>query len=147
MGLLRYAYQYLHSSEVKRFLSILPLVSILLFAACRKEVPDLNSCTAVCSQAETYYQNLMAGQYEKYLEGISGACAMLPEQRAQTLQALKAFCQNQQAQHGGMVSVRGVEALLQDKRAEVYMDIIYADSVSERIVVPMVLEDSVWRME
>ena len=108
---------------------------------------DLNSSAAVCSQAEIYYQNLLAGQYEKYLEGISGVCAMLPEQRTQTLQALKAFCQNQQAQHGGMVSVRGVEALLQDKRAEVYMDIIYADSVSERIVVPMVLEDSVWRME
>lgn len=89
----------------------------------------------------------MAGQYEKCLEGISGVCKMLPEQRSQTVQALKAFCQNQQTQHGGMVSVRGVEALLQDKRAEVYMDIIYADSVSERIVVPMVLEDSVWRME
>ena len=35
----------------------------------------------------------------------------------------------------------------EEHRAEVYMDIIYADSVSERIVVPMVLEDSVWRME
>ena len=116
---------------MKRFQSILPLVSILLFTACRKEVQDLNSSAAVCSQAEIYYQNLLTGQYEKYLEGISGVCAMLPEQRTQTLQALKAFCQNQQAQHGGMVSVRGVEALLQDKRAEVYMDIIYADSVSE----------------
>lgn len=132
---------------MKRLLSISSLVFILLFTACRKEVQDLNSSAAVCSQAEIYYQNLLAGQYEKYLEGISGVCAMLPEQRTQTLQALKAFCQNQQAQHGGMVSVRGVEALLQDKRAEVYMDIIYADSVSERIVVPMVLEDSVWRME
>ena len=132
---------------MKRFLSILPLVSILLFTACRKEVQDLNSSATVCSQAEIYYQNLLAGQYEKYLEGISGVCAMLPEQRTQTLQALKAFCQNQQAQHGGMVSVCGVEALLQDKRAEVYMDVIYADSVSERIVVPMVLEDGVWRME
>lgn len=132
---------------MKRFLSILPLVSILLFTACRKEVQDLNSSAAVCSQAETYFQNLLAGQYEKYLEGISGVCAMLPEQRTQTLLALKAFCQNQQAQHGGMLSVRGTEVLLQDKRAEVYMDIIYADSVSERIVVPMVLEDSVWRME
>ena len=123
------------------------MVSILLFAACRKEVQDLSSSAAVCSQAEIYYQNLLAGQYEKFLEGISGACAMLPEQRTQTLQALKAFCQSQQAQHGGMFSVRGAEALLQDKRAEVYLDIIYADSVSERIVVPMVLEDSVWRME
>ena len=132
---------------MKRFLSILPLVSILLFTACRKEVQDLSSSAAVCSQAETYYQNLMAGQYEKCLEGISGVCKMLPEQRSQTVQALKAFCQNQQTQHGGMVSVRGVEALIQDKRAEVYMDIIYADSVSERIVVPRVLEDSVWRME
>ena len=132
---------------MKRFLSILPLASIILFTACRKEVLDLNSGAAVCSQAETYYQNLMSGQYEKYLEGISGACTMLPEQRSQTLQALKAFCQNQQAQHGGMVSVHGIEALLQGKRAEVYMDIIYADSVSERIVIPMVLEDSVWRME
>ena len=132
---------------MKRFLSILPLVSIILFTACRKEVQDLNSGAAVCSQAETYYQNLMSGQYEKYLEGISGACTMLPEQRSQTLQALKTFCQNQQAQHGGMVSVHGIEALLQGKRAEVYMDIIYADSVSERIVIPMVLKDSVWRME
>ena len=132
---------------MKRFLSILPLVSILLFTACRKEVQDLSSSAAVCSQAETYFQNLMAGQYEMCLEGISGVCKMLPEQRSQTVQVLKAFCQNQQTQHGGMVSVRGVEALLQDKRAEVYMDIIYADSVSERIVVPMVLEDSVWRIE
>ena len=132
---------------MKRLLSISSLVSILLFTACRKEVQDLNSSAAVCSQAETYYQNLMAGQYEKCLEGISGVCKMLPEQRSQTVQALKAFCQNQQTQHGGMVSVRGVEALLQDKRAEVYMDIIYADSVSERIVVPMALEDGVWRME
>ena len=72
---------------------------------------------------------------------------MAQDKISQTLQAIKMFVQGQQEQHGGISGVRGVEAILQNKRAEVYMDINYADSVTERIVIPMILEDSVWRME
>lgn len=128
-------------------LPVVLLALILLFPACQKEKTELYSSRAVCCQAENYYSNLISGQYEEYLAGISGICSMLPEQRAQTLQAIKMFVQGQQEQHGGISGVRGVEAVLQNKRAEVYMDINYADSVTERIVIPMILEDSVWRME
>lgn len=132
---------------MKRFLAISALIVSSVLTGCQEKKPDLNSSASVCMQAEAYYQNLVAGKYKEYVEGISGSGSMLPEQKEQMLEALRKFVSIQNEAHGGVAAVQSVEAILQNGRAEVYMDIIYSDSIIERVVIPMVLEDSVWRME
>ena len=123
-------------------------IAVLLFlSGCKKEKDEQSLDEIVCKQAESYYQSLVGGSYADFLEGLSGTSSMLPEQREQALDALKMFCQIQQKNHGGIVKSRGVNANIQGDRAEVFVGLIYADSIREKIVVPMILVEGIWKME
>ncbi len=131
---------------MKRILALLALVNLLF--ACQKQKSDIEEAhLAVHGMVEAYYEDLIAERYAKCLDVTSGADKMLPEQRKQMEDALRLYNHTQQEQHGSITKADVVEISMQDNRAEVYVELLYTDSVSERIVVPVVLEDKVWRME
>lgn len=120
---------------------------VVLGSACRKPKEELTPQQQAIYCLETYYQNLISGDYAHCVQSISGYSSMLPEQRAQLEVALCQYCNEQKQKHGGIVDARSVDVVLQDNRAEAYVELVFADSLSERIVVPMVLEEKTWCLE
>ncbi len=132
---------------MKRLPALLALASALLCACWQPKNSAEEARLAVQNLVEMYYGDLVSQRYAQCLDVTSGAETMLPEQRKQMEDALRQYNDAQQKEHGGLAKAEVVDMTIQDNRAEVFVELLYTDSVSERIVVPVVLEDKVWRME
>ena len=115
--------------------------------------------------AKGYYEHLVAGEYDEFLEGCHGVDSGFPASYREELSvALKQFVAQQQAQHRGINAVRAVRAKVGDERhgdaashsssqleegtrADVFLVLCFGDSTNEEIVVPMVLHDNRWKMK
>ncbi len=132
---------------MKRILGLFALSAALLLACQQPKNSAEEARLAVQSLVETYYEDLLSRRYASCLDVTSGAETMLPEQRKQMEDALRQYNEAQQKEHGGLAKAEVVDMSMQDNRAEVFVELLYTDSVSERIIVPVVLENKVWRME
>ena len=138
------------------------LMGIMLF---------VTQCTAPPSSEEQamlaakgYYEHLVAGEYDQFLEGCYGIESDFPASyREELVVALKQFMAQQRSQHRGINAVRAVRAKvsgdadaekssepLQPEEvtsADVFLVLCFGDSTNEEIVVPMVLHDNRWKMK
>ena len=112
--------------------------------------------------AKDYYEHLVAGDYDQFLEGCYGIDSDFPASYREELTiALKQFMAQQRSQHRGINAVRAVRAKvsgdveknsepLQPEEitaADVFLVLCFGDSTNEEIVVPMVLHDNRWKMK
>lgn len=125
--------------------SLAALFLFALLAACSGLSPE----EAASLAARGYYQHLMAGEYEQFLEGKNGADTLPAAYREELLTAYKQFARQQEWAHGGIASVEATNAVVDTTLhcTNVFLMLNYADSLSEEIVVPMVEADGRWRMK
>ncbi len=104
---------------------------------------------AAANMAKTYYEHLLNGRYEKFVEGMD-----FPEQipegyREQLVLNAKMFVEEQQNEHRGLTDVRVVNCVNDstDKGAHAYLLLVFNDSVMEEVVVPMIKRDGTWYMK
>lgn len=99
--------------------------------------------------AQEYYQALLDGDYEAFLNGRAHMDSIPDSFREQLLVAFKQFMHQQQEAHQGVVSFVPTrvedDSLLQV--TQVFMMVNYADSTREEIVVPMVEYQGKWMMK
>lgn len=99
--------------------------------------------------AEGYYNHLINGEYDHFLEGKIGVDSIPNDYRDQLLIAYKQFVALQEKDHHGIREIRisNVKTDTLQKYTSVFLILCFGDSTNEEIVVPMVEHNGSWRMK
>lgn len=100
--------------------------------------------------AKGYYDHLVSGEYELFLEGMDERVSMNEaDYRSQLLDSYRQYKAQQDSLHGGIREVRIVRAATDSvqKYTNVFLMLCFGDSTNEEIVVPMVERHGSWRMK
>lgn len=134
-------------ASLVRLASLAGLASlgILLLGSCSS--PSKEELASLA--AKGYYDHLIRGEYEAFLEGKSGADSLPASYRSQLLDNYKMFLARQQEEHQGIREVRVANAETDTtlNYTNVFLVLCFGDSVNEEIVVPMVERQEAWRMK
>ncbi|RRD02289.1 hypothetical protein [Prevotella sp. OH937_COT-195] len=96
--------------------------------------------------AKGYYERLIEGNYDGYVDALNYPDSLPPTYRRQLVQNARMFAEKQKKLNGGWVAVKisgcRLDSLL--PTAEVILQMCYADSTCENVVVPMIERDGRW---
>lgn len=121
------------------------ILALLLFMACANPSPEEMASIA----AKGYYNHLVNGEYEVFLEGKEGADSLPDDYREQLLTSYRQFMAQQNRDHHGILDIRISNAVTDTvlQYTNVFLVLCFGDSVNEEIVVPMVERHGSWRMK
>ena len=113
--------------------------------ACANPSPEEMASIA----AKGYYNHLVKGEYEAFLEGKDGADSLPDGYREQLLTCYRQFMAQQEWDHHGILDIRISNAATDTtlNYTNVFLVLCFGDSVNEEIVVPMVERNGSWRMK
>ena len=119
-------------------------LALIAVVACSDLTPEELASLA----AKGYYDHLIHGEYEQFLEGKDGAENLSDTYREQLLTSYKQFMAQQNQVHHGIREVRISRATTDTVQhlTSVFLVLCYGDSINEEIVVPMVEQGRGWRM-
>ena len=129
---------------MKKLVYLVLLVLLVSFAACsgptREELASL--------AAKGYYQHLIEGDYDHFVEGRLMADSLPDDYRAQLMESYKQFIAQQQVRKG-IQEVRISRAFTDStlQYTSVLLMLCYGDSTTEEVVVPMVEREGRWMMK
>ncbi len=117
-----------------------------LLVACSQPGPTSDELAG--QAAKVYYEQLLRGDYDSFVDGTYRPDSIPPAYREQLIANAKMFVGQQADEHGGIKSVRVVSATADTAHhaATVFLGFSYADSLHEQVVVPMVERGGVWYM-
>ena len=116
------------------------------FIGCSQPTPEELASLA----AKGYYDHLIRGEYEHFLEGLDERPNIdSADYRSQLLDCYAQFVAQQENDHRGILEVRVSNAKTDtiQKYTNVFLVRCYGDSTNEEIVVPMVEREGRWRMK
>ena len=131
-------------------------ISFMILASCSSEVSQEKRALAT---AQKYYEQLVAGDYNSFVEGSLMGQDSVPEvYKSQMLLNAQMFMERMQTEHRGIKSVKPLRATVDTIKlrvanepeavkevvAQAYLSLGFADSTKEEIVVPMVLKNDIW---
>ena len=131
-------------------------ISFMILAACSSEVSQEKRAQTT---AQKYYEQLVAGDYNSFVEGSLMGQDSVPEvYKSQMLLNAQMFMERMQTEHRGIKSVKPLRATVDTIKlrvanepeavkeivAQAYLSLGFADSTKEEIVVPMVLKNDIW---
>ena len=124
--------------------AVLFTIHYSLFTACSSPTKEELASLA----AKGYYQHLIEGDFDHFLEGREYADSLPADYRSQLIDGYAQFMAQQQAR-GGIHEVRISRAFTDSTQqyTSVLLMLCYGDSTSEEIVVPMVERDGRWMMK
>ena len=94
--------------------------------------------------AERYYDYLLNEDYDSYVSGFLGADSMPQELRTQMVDLMAQYMAEQKSK--GLYDVVATSEELHDSTAYVFLEMQYADSISEQIAIPLVFHDKRWQL-
>jgi hypothetical protein len=99
--------------------------------------------------AVAYYNSLLAGEYEAFLNGRATMDSIPDNYRERLLNIYKQFMLRQQEEHGGIAGIEATHAATDSTLnvMQVFLNLNFNDSTKEEIVVPMVEKDGEWKMK
>ena len=126
-------------------LSILIAVALLL-AACGGKKQDIDQGKLAAKAAKHYYEQLLKGDYEAFLDNENRTNNLPDNYRKQLLLNLKQFVAQQDSVHHGIDSITlgASHFSAKDNTASVFLLFCYGDKTTEQVVVPMVKERGKW---
>ena len=118
-----------------------------LFFACTKTDSDTFSHESVRQAAERYYSFFVQGDAKQFVEGMADSPSF-SEDYSRQMQSVIAQAAKELAKKGGVVRVEALSDSLYttDSTAYVFLDLVFADSVHEQVGLPMIFQNSKWRM-
>lgn len=131
---------------MKRLSFFLVFLLLLGMVACKKEAPDPGQIAATA--AKKYYDLLLEGKYEEFVDGTNMPHKIPDNYRSQLLLNAQMFVEQQNEEHRGIKSVEILNAKADTAHhvADVFLSVAYGDSTKEQIVVPMVEVAGTWKM-
>jgi len=129
-----------------RKLAYLVLLACLVWVAACGGNPTKEELASLA--AKGYYQHLIEGDYDHFLEGRLLADSMPDDYRSQLIDGYHQFMAQQQ-DRGGITEVRVSRAYTDSTQhyTSVMLLLCYGDSTSEEVIVPMVERDGRWKMK
>lgn len=126
-------------------LSILIAVALLL-AACGEKKKNVDQGKLAAKAAKYYYEQLLKGDYEAFLNNENRTNNLPDNYRKQLLLNLKQFVAQQDSVHHGIDSITlgASHFSAKDNTASVFLLFYYGDKTTEQVVVPMVKEHGKW---
>ena len=129
---------------MRRLIYALMLVAVVAIVACGKKTGGDNKAAAYF--AKGYYERLIEGNYEGYVDALNYPDSIPPSYRRQLVLNAKLFTEKQKSIHGGWVGVEITGCIIDSlsPTAQAILNLCYADSTREKVVVPMVERDGRW---
>ena len=121
-------------------------VAMMMLAACAPKAD--NPAEAAARTAKLYYDALLEEKYDEFVAGLDQHLGPDAGYDAQLSANARMFLRQQKEAHQGIVAfeVAGVECDESVHAANVFLNVQFADSTKEQIVVPMIERDDVWLM-
>lgn len=131
---------------MKRLFYMLSLVFLLLCSCSKREV-DQGELAAIA--AKGYYDLLLEGKYEEYVDGSYRPDSIPQNYRHQLILNAKMFMERQQEKHQGIKQVNVLNANVDTAHhvANVFLSVVYGDSIKEQVVLPMIQVADKWMMK
>ncbi len=129
---------------MRRLIYALMLVAVVAIVACGKKTGGDNKAAAYF--AKGYYERLIEGNYEGYVDALNYPDSIPSSYRSQLVLNAKLFTEKQKSIHGGWVGVEIAGCVIDSlsPTAQAILNLCYADSTREKVVVPMVERDGRW---
>ena len=128
-------------------LDMLAVLVMLAFLAGSCSSPSKEELASLA--AKGYYQHLVEGDFEHFLEGRLMADSLPADYRSQLIDGYSQFLDQQVQVRGGIKEVRVSRAFTDSTQqyTSVLLMLCYGDSTSEEVIVPMVEHDGRWMMK
>lgn len=96
--------------------------------------------------AQVYYEQLLKGDYESFVDGRYQPNKMPKDYREQLITNAKMYIGQQKEEHKGIKSVTVTDARADSVKhvANAFLTLTFGDNSKEEIVVPMVEKNNVW---
>ena len=146
MGAHRQPDKRIYPPEMKK-LEYLAIQVFLVFLVAACSSPTREELASLA--AKGYYQHLIEGDYEHFLEGRLMADSLPADYRSQLIDSYTQFIAQQKANRGGINEVRISRAFTDSTQnyTSVLLMLCYGDSTTEEVVVPMVEREGRWMMK
>lgn len=130
---------------MRKLVYLVLLVSLAQWAACSSPTREELASLA----AKGYYQHLIEGDFDHFLEGRVMADSLPDDYRSQLIDGYSQFLAQQVKARGGINEVRISRAFTDSSQqyTSVLLMLCYGDSTTEEVVVPMVEHDGRWMMK
>ncbi len=130
---------------MNRFLLL--FVPLWLLSACGG-TSDPDASELAGQAAKVYYEQLLKGDYDSFVNGTYRPDSIPPSYRDQLIANAKMFIGKQEDEHRGIKKVHIVDAIADTAHhvATVFLGLAYGDSATEQVAVPMVEQRGVWYM-
>ncbi len=130
---------------MRKLVYLVLLVFLALWVACSSPTREELASLA----AKGYYQHLIEGDFDHFLEGRVMADSLPDDYRSQLIDGYSQFLAQQVKARGGINEVRISRAFTDSTQqyTSVLLMLCYGDSTSEEVVVPMVERNGRWMMK
>lgn len=130
---------------MRKLVYLVLLVFLAQWAACSSPTREELASLA----AKGYYQHLIEGDFDHFLEGRMMADSLPADYRSQLIDGYSQFLAQQVKARGGINEVRISRAYTDSTQqyTSVLLMLCYGDSTTEEVVVPMVEHDGRWMMK
>lgn len=117
----------------------------LALCACSSPTPEEMASLA----AKGYYEHLLKGENDKFLEGKAGSDSLPEAYREQLIAGYKQFLSQQNNLHNGINEIRVINAKRDTilNYTNVFLMLCFGDSTNEQVSVPMIEYNGSWRMK
>ena len=97
--------------------------------------------------AMSYYECLIDGRYEEYVNGIAYSDSMTGVYRSQMVDLVAQFAAREEKERGGIISVQALGDTVSGDVASVFLEVLFGDSTHEEVTMPMVKCGGEWKMQ
>ena len=130
-----------------RYCVCLIVLAAMLLIACGGKSDD-NPSEMVGRTAKLYYDNLLHGRYDVFVDGFYRHDSIPGSYRSQLIDNARMYVAQMNDDHHGLYRVDLIRATADTARNEgrAFLLLCFADSTREEIVVPMVRVEKLWMM-
>jgi len=132
---------------MKKSVLFILTVSVFLALACSRS-GDRFTHKSARDAAQRFYSELIEGRYEKFVEAQDYADSMPQSYHEQMSAVMKLHVLNIKGKRGGIISAEATaDTLIEcDSSACVFLNVLFSDSLTEQICIPLVFRQNRWKL-
>lgn len=133
---------------MRHIIYLITTLCCLALASCGNKASDVSPDEMASRAAKLYYENLLHGKCEAYIDGFYRPDSIPESYREQLIVSAKQYVGQMKKDHQGLVSVETAGARVDTAKhvGEAYLLLGFGDKTKEEVVVPLVLHDGNWML-